>query len=266
LVILNLAINARDAMPLGGTVRISARNIKASDPAKPAGLTPGDYVCIAVADRGSGMSEAVMARACEPFFTTKGPGKGSGLGLSQVYGVARQSGGDIVITSTVGEGTTVELYLPRSLEDCAAVPATPHAVPARRRQRQATVLVVDDQPDVREVAVMHVEALGHRVREAGDAAAALALLAADRGIDLLIADYAMAKMSGAELARAARELRPRLPVIIISGYVELPDLDAQLPGTVLLKKPYRHEDLVEAIEQALRRDVLADKVVALRRA
>jgi PAS domain S-box-containing protein len=266
LVILNLAINARDAMPLGGTVRISARNVKAADPGKPAALAPGDYVCIAVSDRGVGMSDAVMARACEPFFTTKGPGKGSGLGLSQVYGVARQSGGDIVITSRVGEGTTVELYLPRGREESAAVTAAPLAPPARRGEYRATVLVVDDQPDVREVAAMHIEELGHRVREASDAAGALALLSVDRSIDLLIADYAMAKMSGAELARAARELRPHLPVIIVSGYVELPDLDARLSGTVLLKKPYRHEELVEAIEQALGHDAPSGNVVALRRA
>jgi len=148
LVILNLAINARDAMPDGGTVRISTRKAEPSE-AKAVGLPPGDYVCVAVADSGIGMPASVLARACEPFFTTKGPGKGSGLGLSQAFGLARQSGGEIAISSTVGEGTTVEIYLPRSIAaPFERRPGPRSAEPVEKRAR--TVLVVEDQPDVRE--------------------------------------------------------------------------------------------------------------------
>ncbi|HEV2552112.1 MAG TPA: PAS domain S-box protein [Stellaceae bacterium] len=250
-VILNLAINARDAMANGGRVTLTTRNIKASELDPAIGLAPGDYVRIAVSDTGSGMSEEVLARACEPFYTTKEIGRGSGLGLSQVYGVAQQSGGGLRIKSTLGRGTTVEVYLPRS------------RVPGENAERQSwerwpslatrgTVLVVDDQDDVREVVVAQLEALGFRVAHAANGKAALELLAKG-GIDLLMADYAMPGMSGLELARTARKRQPRLPVLLMSGYVETVRLDRQVEGARLVKKPYRLAELVEAIDGLLRR-------------
>jgi len=253
LVLLNLAINARDALPLGGTVRISARNVKASEVPNALGLAPGDYVCVAVADSGIGMSEAVLARACEPFFTTKELGKGSGLGLSQVYGVARQSGGAIAIDSAPGEGTTVEVYLPRSPTAAETAPLRVAAVAERPQQRRVTILVVDDQPEVREVAVAHLEALGYAVMAAADGKSALHLLGNGSAIDLLIADYAMAEMTGTELARAVRRQRPDLPIVIMTGYLDVSGIDAQISDAALLKKPYHLNELSAAVEVALRR-------------
>jgi K+-sensing histidine kinase KdpD len=150
LVILNLAINARDAMPLGGRVVIETRNVKASKLDKSAGLAPGDYVLVSVADTGKGMSEDVLARACEPFYTTKEPGKGSGLGLAQVYGLARQSSGGLRINSAMGQGTTVEVYLPRSFAQGEVETELWDREGPRAPGSRATVLVVDDQEDVRE--------------------------------------------------------------------------------------------------------------------
>jgi PAS domain S-box-containing protein len=250
-VILNLAINARDAMASGGRVTVATRNIKTSELDPAIGLAPGDYVCIAVSDTGTGMSEEVLARACEPFYTTKEIGRGSGLGLSQVYGVAQQSGGGLRIKSTLARGTTVEVYLPRS------------RAPGETAERQSwerwpslaargTVLVVDDQDDVREVAVAQLEALGFRVAHAGNGKVALELLAKG-GIDVLMADYAMPGMSGLELARVARKRQPSLPVLLMSGYVETARIDHQVEGARLVKKPYRLAELVDAIEALLRR-------------
>jgi PAS domain S-box-containing protein len=250
-VILNLAINARDAMPSGGRVTLATRNIRASELDPAIGLGPGDYVCIAVSDTGTGMSEEVLARACEPFYTTKDIGRGSGLGLSQVYGVAQQSGGGLRIKSTLGRGTTVEVYLPRS-----RLPGEPAERQSWDRwpslDTRGTVLVVDDEDDVREVAVAQLEALGFRVAHAASGKAALELLARG-GIDLLIADYAMPGMSGLELARAARQRRPGLPVLLMSGYVETARIDRQVEGARLVKKPYRLAELVDAIEVLLSR-------------
>jgi PAS domain S-box-containing protein len=254
-VLLNLAINARDAMASGGRVTLATRNIKTSELDPAIGLAPGDYVCIAVSDTGTGMSEEVLARACEPFYTTKEIGRGSGLGLSQVYGMAQQSGGGLRIKSTLGRGTTVEVYLPRS------------RAPGETAERQSwerwpslaargTVLVVDDEDDVREVAVAQLEALGFRVAHAANGKAALELLGKG-GIDLLMADYAMPGMSGLELARAARKRQPGLPVLLMSGYVETARIDHQVEGARLVKKPYRLAELVDAIEALLRRRPVA---------
>jgi PAS domain S-box-containing protein len=264
LVILNLAINARDAMPLGGTVRISTRNVTAGEIGRLNGLSPSEYVCIAVADSGVGMSDAVLARACEPFFTTKEPGRGSGLGLSQVYGVARQSGGDIAISSALGKGTTVEIYLPRSA--AASRPAMLRGMaPARRAgNRTTTILIVDDQPDVRDVAVAHLEALGYQVVQAANGRTALALIEQGGAIDVLIADYAMAEMTGVALARAARKKSPGLAIVIMTGYLDISDIDAQMPDAELLKKPFRISELAKAVERALRHsgDTAQDAKVA----
>jgi PAS domain S-box-containing protein len=253
LVVLNLAINARDAMPLGGRLSIESRNLKTSDvAARSVDLAPGDYVVISVADTGMGMTPEVLARACEPFFTTKAPGKGSGLGLAQVYGVAHQSGGGMRLNSTIGKGTTIELYLPRSL-----APAEP-ADEARERNAPATVgakarvLVVDDHEDVREVIVAYLDTLGYDVVQASSGRIALDFLQGNRSaVDLLVADYAMPEMSGIELVRAARTECPALPVVMVTGYAETDELDDRRIDALLLKKPFRMNELGTAVEQAL---------------
>jgi len=249
-VILNLAINARDAMPSGGRVSLATRNVKGSELDPVVGLAAGDYVCVAVSDTGSGMSEEVLARACEPFYTTKEIGRGSGLGLSQVYGVAQQSGGGLRIKSALAHGTTVEVYLPRSRAPGEVV--TPQSLAHwPSLTARGTILVVDDQDDVREVAVAQLEALGFRVAQAANGKAALELLAKG-GFDLLMADYAMPGMSGIELTRAARTRQPGIPVLLMSGYVETSRIDRQVEGARLVKKPYRLAELVDAIESLLR--------------
>jgi PAS domain S-box-containing protein len=251
--ILNLAINARDAMPLGGRVLIETRNIKASRLDKSVDLAPGDYVLVSVADTGEGMSEEVLARACEPFYTTKEPGKGSGLGLAQVYGLARQSGGGLRIKSAVGQGTRVEVYLPRSLAQAEVPTEWWEGNPPRALGGRARVLVVDDQEDVREVTVAHLEALGYQVIQAASGRTALDLIGGNcAGIDVLIADYAMPMMSGIELAQAVRATCPKLPIIMVTGYLATTGFD-RIENATLLKKPYRMNDLGAAVESALRR-------------
>ncbi|HXT80738.1 MAG TPA: ATP-binding protein [Acetobacteraceae bacterium] len=253
LAILNLAINARDAMGLGGVVGIGARNVAAADPDKPAVLAHGDYVAISVSDTGSGMSEDIISKAFEPFFTTKEIGKGTGLGLSQVYGLAKQSGGDVRIRSVPGRGTTVEIFVPRSPGTGTVVSET-EAKPTPRAECRATVLVVDDQEDVREVAVAHLEALGYPTVQASDSRVAADLLNAEGAttIDLLLVDFAMPQFSGVKLAQAARARRPDLPIVIVTGYTEASLSDQHIEGAVLLRKPYRMPDLANAIEAAMR--------------
>jgi CheY-like chemotaxis protein len=251
LVILNLAINARDAMPLGGRVVIETRAIKASELEASLDLTPGDYLRVAVCDTGTGMSEDVLARAFEPFFTTKEVGKGSGLGLAQVYGFARQSGGGVRIRSAVGKGTTVEIYLPRSFGKPEA-PAESAGGEQPGAAGRATILVVDDQEDVREVAAGQLEALGYRVVQATSGETALDLLKGRAGVDLLMADYAMPGMSGTELARSALASRPDLPVLLVTGYADTTPMEGEVPHARLLKKPYRMAELSAAIDDLLR--------------
>jgi PAS domain S-box-containing protein len=269
LVLLNLAINARDAMPLGGRLVIETRNIAARDVAKSVDLVPGDYVLVSVADTGIGMSEEVLARACEPFFTTKEPGKGSGLGLAQVYGVARQSGGAMRLRSAVGTGTTVELYLPRSFEAVAPVEEAVDQSSPAVLGNNTRVLVVDDHEDVREVIVAYLETLGYEVVQASSGRTALDFLRGDgSAVDLLIADYAMPEMSGLELVRAVRAKSPTLPVVIVTGYAETGDFDDRRFDAVLLKKPFRMNELGAIVETALARNAGARgaNVVPLRSA
>jgi PAS domain S-box-containing protein len=265
LVVLNLALNARDAMPPGGgSLRIATRNVTASAAGRAAELSPGDYVCLAVSDNGSGMSEAVLARACEPFFTTKELGKGSGLGLAQVYGFARQSGGGLVIDSVVGEGTTVSVYLPRG--QALDVRAAHDGTGSLRTPggRALTILVVDDQSDVREVVAAYLETLGFQAVHAATGRTALGLIGEGSTIDALVVDYAMAEINGIELAQAARAKCPDLPVVIMTGYSDISGIDAQIPYAVLLKKPFRINDLASSVERALRAARGAN-VVPLRR-
>ena len=215
--ILNLSINARDAMPLGGRVVIATRNIPAGTRDLPPELRAGDYVLVSVTDSGEGMAPETLAKAFDPFFTTKEVGRGTGLGLSQVYGLARQSGGTARIRSTLGQGTTAEIYLPRAAALSTETSAEPETASSPSHHR--TVLVADDQDDVREVIVAHLDALGYRCVAASSGSLALDLLAGGN-IDILLVDYAMPGFSGIEVIRAARETRPGLAVVLTTGYAQ----------------------------------------------
>ena len=268
LVLLNLALNARDAMPPGGgSLRIETRNVTSREAGRAADLSPGDYVCVAVADSGTGMSDAVLARACEPFFTTKGPGKGSGLGLAQVYGFARQSGGGLVIDSAVGKGTTVTVYLPRGQALDMTAARDGQAASETPGDRALTILVVDDQSDVREVVALYLDTLGFQVAHAATGRTALGLIGDGSSVDALIVDYAMAEINGIELAQAARAKRPDLPIVIMTGYSDVSGIDAQIPHAELLKKPFRINELASSLERALHNANRAPEanVVPLRR-
>lgn len=250
LVILNLVINARDAMPEGGTVTIETGKAHRGPPSDAEQPAEGDYVLVTVRDTGVGMTPEVQARAFEPFFTTKGPGAGSGLGLSQVFGTARQSGGDVEIASAAGEGTVVSLYLPR-----APAPAHISAIGSKDaeepRAAETVVLVVDDDPAVRAITAEVLQDLGYSARQADSGAAALAALADDPAIGLLLTDIVMPPMSGLELARRVKELYPQLPVVFISGYAAPAGLSGGGAGYRLVRKPFSPADLHRHIEAAL---------------
>jgi CheY-like chemotaxis protein len=236
-------------MPEGGTLAIECANVnQGAGELEPAA---GDYVLVTVSDTGVGMSRDVIDRAFEPFFTTKEPGKGSGLGLSMVHGFVKQAGGDVTIDSTMGAGTRIRLYLPRttaadeiegetSADAGEEAPAGAHAV-----------LVVEDNAIVRSVAVARFEELGHSVLEAESAAAALELLGSPAPIDLLFTDVVIpGGMGGLDLARRALELRPGIRVIFTSGYAASFNAVGDLPGE-FLQKPYRDEDLRRVLQRAL---------------
>jgi PAS domain S-box-containing protein len=219
--LLNLCINARDAMPDGGRITIETSNRRLDDrAAEERDLSPGEYLSLCVSDTGTGMSVDVAARAFDPFFTTKPIGVGTGLGLSMIYGFARQSGGQVRIDTEVGSGTTVCIYLPRHhAEELAEEEAAPAIVRADNRGK--TVLVVDDEPLVRMLVVDAVEDLGFATIEAGDGPRALSVLRSGAAIDLLITDVGLPNgMNGRQVADAARELRPDLKVMFVTGYAE----------------------------------------------
>jgi len=263
LAVLNLAINARDAMQVGGSLTVETRNVTLGPPLAPEEPPAGEYVGVGVADTGSGMTEDVRAKVFEPFFTTKEIGKGSGLGLSQVLGFAKQSGGGVRIDSRVGEGTSVHIYLPKA--EAAAVKLTPQARSRLPQEpfRGAMILLVDDDNEVREVtrAMLHSE--GHRVLEAGSGGAALDALRREAGIELLIVDFAMPGMNGAELARLAHEQRPNLPVLFVTGFADRGAL-AGVDDTLVIGKPFVSEELAERVRFALGYGG-SPKVVRLRR-
>lgn len=247
LAILNLCVNARDAMPEGGTVRILTQDVHL-DADNPAQLGSGAYVAVTVADEGVGIPPDVLARVFEPFFTTKDLGKGTGLGLSMVYTLATQAGGDVSVDSVLGSGTRVTIRLP-------AIEAVqrPSAVAAERttpQVRPARLLVVDDDPAVRAVTVAYASALGHGVREAASGPEALEILQSGSVFDLLVVDYAMPAMTGVEFVERTRALRMEMPVLYVTGHAEAEALDAM---DHYLPKPFRQEDLGRAIASLLDR-------------
>jgi PAS domain S-box-containing protein len=247
LALMNLAVNARDAMPQGGTLTITCRNGFGS---QANGLPRGDYVQICVADSGEGMSEATLARAKEPFFTTKGIGKGTGLGLSMVHGFTAQSGGAMDIGSQLGKGTVVTLWLPRARGIAQSKPETKGRAPAPPKTvKNLRVLLVDDDILVSMGAADMLIDLGHSVVEAQSAAHAFKLLVSECPFDVVVTDYAMPGMNGYDLAVKLQQAYPRLPVVLATGYAELPTKTAI--EFRRLAKPYSQADMAAALELAV---------------
>ena len=243
--LLNLSVNARDAMPDGGTLRITV-STETLGPVHEALLPPGDYIRLSVADTGMGMDEDTIARAIEPFFSTKGIGKGTGLGLSMVHGLASQLGGALTLASKPGVGTNIELWLPISREgtqadELAGIAASPCG-------HEGTVLLVDDELLVRASTAQMLSDLGYRVVEAASAAEALRLIEDGEAIDLLITDHLMPGMIGTDLARAIGDFHPALPVLIVSGYADVDGID---PDLHRLTKPFRLEELAGKIAEVI---------------
>jgi PAS domain S-box-containing protein len=248
LALLNLVVNARDAMPNGGTIIIAARDFEVLA-RSPSDLTPGRYVCLSVTDSGEGMDALTLARATEPFFTTKGVGKGTGLGLPMVYGVAAQSGGRLILKSERGHGTTAEIWLPCSTKTTIESGEEPEAAEPIS-MRPLVVLLVDDDSLVLDSATAMLEDLGHRVLAAATANEALRLADEHADIDLVISDHAMPNVTGAQLAQTLRTRYPNLPIIIATGYTELPD--DFLVDITRLSKPFSQYELEVAVSVAVR--------------
>lgn len=247
LAVLNLATNARDAMPDGGKLVIGAQTEEIHDQSK-LSLSPGRYVCLSVTDTGEGMDDVTLASAMDPFFTTKGVGKGTGLGLSMVHGFTEQLGGRFILKSQKDVGTTAELWLPVALASSTTEPAIEEA--AMSRVPRLCVLVVDDDSLVLTSTSLLLEDLGHRVISAASGALALELLESEHQFDLVITDMVMPKMSGAQLAQAIRVMRPHLPIILATGYAErLEGFASRLPR---LSKPFTQLNLVEVIALAMK--------------
>ncbi len=245
--LLNLVVNARDAMPDGGSIVIVAREetVKARSRIK---LKAGRYVCLSVKDTGEGMDRGTLTRAMEPFFTTKGIGRGTGLGLSMVHGMTEQSGGRFILTSRKGEGTTAEIWLPvaKTTRPAQEERFVRDGIP---RTRPLVVLAVDDDGLVLMNTTVMLQDMGHTVFEATSGNQALDILRREKSVDLVITDHAMPKMTGAQLAAAIKAERPGLPIILATGYAELPPgVDAELPK---LGKPFRQHELMQAVAAAI---------------
>jgi CheY-like chemotaxis protein len=252
-VIANLATNARDAMPRGGSLLIDTRNGRLDEAyaAAHTDVTPGDYVVVEVSDSGIGMPPDILLRIFEPFFTTKEQGKGTGLGLSMVFGFMKQSGGHITVYSEPGKGTTFRLYLPRVAETMAAQDDGPEE-PAPRGGSE-TILVVEDNAGLRRIVVRQLGEAGYRVLEAPDAEEAMTIVDSAEKIHLLLTDVVMpGAMNGRDLARVAVARRPGLRVLLTSGF---PDArwssSSSRTGSRLLSKPYRKEELRRAVREVL---------------
>jgi signal transduction histidine kinase/ActR/RegA family two-component response regulator len=247
MMVLNLAINSRDAMPRGGRIVIRTRNVPRVPQSLGSELETGEYVCISVHDDGPGMPPEVLAHAFEPFFTTKAQGKGTGLGLAQLYGFAKQSGGVAKIESEPGEGTAVAIYLPRTRQKITHDASNRHD---GHRGRHAKILVVDDDHDVRTVTSDTIHELGYMAVTVASAEEAIAKLRAER-FDLLITDVAMPGTDGVELARQARAIDERLPILFSSGYADVQTFGEELSDETVLRKPFRIADIASRIQKVL---------------
>ncbi|MDQ3143450.1 MAG: PAS domain S-box protein [Pseudomonadota bacterium] len=248
LAVLNLAINARDAMPDGGTLYFHTRKVRVAGDAE---MDDGDYIELAIRDTGSGMPPEIAARAFEPFFTTKEVGKGTGLGLSMVYGVARQSGGTARIESTPGKGTSVKLYFRRAEGEGEVGDSGEAAGGTEQRESgTASVLVIDDDPDVRGFIAASLDEFGHRVHQAADGETGLELFREERP-DLVVLDFVMPGLSGADVARQILAVKPGQPILFVSGYSETEAIHRVAPSAPLLVKPFRADALNAAVRDAL---------------
>jgi PAS domain S-box-containing protein len=247
--VMNLVINAHDAMPKGGLLRLRTRSVPWEHVPSHLDLQLGDYVAFVVEDNGQGMRPDVAARALEPFYTTKGIGKGSGLGLSTVYGFAKQSGGTLNVETVYGSGTSVTIFLP--VASASAPLSTPIQIGEQRQDRAGSILIVEDDPDVRDVSVELLQDLGYRTLIAPNGLEALDRLRAADSIDLLFTDLVMpGGISGVELAREAQAIRPGLPVLLTTGYAGLQNRGTH--GFPIIAKPFRSTELSRAIAGLLR--------------
>ena len=253
LALMNLIINARDAMPDGGTIKVSGEN-RTCDGRSPLGLPRGEYVVLKIEDEGAGIPPELLPQVMEPFFTTKEIGKGTGLGLSMVYGFATQSGGAIRIESEVSVGTRVELWLPRAPASSATAQEQrplPTAPANQANETHLRILLVDDHAEVRATTAALLADLGHEITQAADGPAILAILElAPTDYDLLISDYAMPVVSGIEVIRRARELCPGLPALIITGYADVESLESRPDDVQVLMKPFDAEQLSAFVQGA----------------
>ena len=256
LIILNLAINARDAMAVGGCLTIETANVRlGAAPSRPEEPPPGEYAMVAVSDTGSGIPPEVLHRVFEPFFTTKEVGKGSGLGLAQVYGFAKQSGGGVRIETEAGEGTTVRVYLPRVAADEgveAAEPGEIDCATSRNAGDKPALLVVDDDSAVREITVTKLSEAGYVIREAGSGLAAIHVLEQDPCFDLVVVDFAMPGMNGVDVAAEIRKSWPAIPVIFVTGYADQTALPRGGIGEDrIVQKPFLDGELERKVAAAL---------------
>jgi len=264
LVVLNLAINARDATEVGGSVTLETANATLGHPQKPEEPPAGEYVVISVTDTGTGMTQEVLSKAFEPFFTTKDIGKGSGLGLSQVLGFAKQSGGGMRIETRVGEGTSVKVYLPRAIP--TGLEASPRSTEAIQPHRKgALILLLDDDEAVRDITASMLRELGYLVLAVGSGGAALDLLERNDSVDLALLDYAMPGMNGVDVAKQIHSKFPSLPILFITGYADKSAL-GEIGDARIIKKPFVTDELANKVHAALQvgpRSI--GKIVPLRR-
>jgi CheY-like chemotaxis protein len=254
-IVMNLAVNARDAMPKGGTLTIETANVELDEHYSKTHLAvnPGPYVALTLTDTGTGMTPEVQARLFEPFFTTKEPGKGTGLGMATVYGVVRRSGGSVGVYSELGRGTSFKVYFPRAAATEMVVDAP--APVARPRAGTQTVLVVEDEDGLRRLAKRLLQRQGYNVLIAADADEALRLFEENPSIDVLLTDVVMPGTSGPELTRALAERRPGLKVVYMSGYTEnaIVHHGVLKPGVAFIHKPFTSDTLSRKIREVLDR-------------
>jgi two-component system, cell cycle sensor histidine kinase and response regulator CckA len=260
-VIMNLAVNARDAMPGGGKLAIRTESVVIDDSEanKRPPMTPGNYVLLVVSDTGQGMDAETKSHIFEPFFTTKEVGKGTGLGLATVYGVVKQSGGFVWVESSPGRGASFEIYLPQVLDSIGL--AEPEGKPVAALKGTEPILVVEDENEVRELACEFLRASGYRVLEARDGIEAMEIAASHKGdIHVVVSDMVMPRMGGAALAEKFKVCRPEAKVVLMTGYAEYvpPARGTQGPEWLMLQKPFSRESLVGKVQEALRVE-LAEK-------